>query len=290
MSTDLVAVVESSGTLEKLQKAMPRHLNPERFARIMVTELNANPDLKSCEPASFLSAMIRVAQLGLEVGKDLGQAYFIPFENRSRKIVECQLIVGYRGLRSLALRGGKIKRIDSRCVYAGDHFRVSYGLDENLEHEPLSEPNATNLTHVYAVAVYADGSRQFEIMTRKQIDAIRDRGRRNPVWNSDYEEMARKTVLRRLTKALDLSPELADGLRADDEDDLALPPSRQPAKILEAQASAAAAENESLTTLRDLLVEASKRIAARGGVPAEVLGAVAVNRAHDWLSFEEAAP
>lgn len=274
---DLVAIVQGAGTLKQLQMALPKHLDPTRFTRTVITELNANPMLRRCEPASFLSCMIRSAQLGLEVGKDLGHAYFIPFENNKRGITECTLIIGYKGYRALAMRNPNIVKIEAHCVYQGDHFRVLKGFDDRMEHEPKGEPVAAAVTHAYAIALFKDGTRQFDVLSRKQIDAIRDRGRRNSVWNTDYEEMARKTALRRLTKNLDLAPEVARALHEDDEDELALAASRTPAKITQLQQEATDFSAETRRRLHEEMTEAMRLVREGGGDPLAILGVKAID-------------
>ncbi len=232
MSTDLTTILQAPNTLKELAKALPEHLNVQRFARIALTEVRKNPELAKCSAASFMGALVQSAQLGLEPGSGLGHAYLIPFFNKKTGEHECTFIPGYKGLLTLARRSGEIKRISAACVFEGDMFDYSLGSEEYIKHKPCGETRAAAVTHVYGVCEFKDGGLQMEVMTRQQIDAIKTRGRQNNVWNSDYTEMARKTVLRRLCKYLPLSPELADALRADGdaEADLALPDRPEPAK------------------------------------------------------------
>ncbi len=228
--TDLVKVIEDPKTVEQFKLALPQHLSADRFKRIAITEIRKNPDIMKCTAVSVLSCLIQSAQLGLEPGNGLGHAYLIPFRNKQTGTHECTLIVGYKGLLSLARRSGEIKRISATCVYKGDKFLHIQGSKEWIEHERGPEEAAAAVTHVYAVAEFKDGALQHEVMTRKQIDAIKNRGRQNPVWNSDFCEMARKTAIRRIAKYLPLSPEMADAIRADGESDLELPEQNNPAK------------------------------------------------------------
>lgn len=230
--SDLVQVLQAPTTLTELARALPEHINVKRFARIALTEVRKNPELAKCSPASFMGALVQAAQLGLEPGSGLGHAYLIPFRNNKTQTIDCNFIPGYKGLLALARRSGQIKRISAACVFKGDDFDYALGSEEYIRHKPCGETNPVAVSHVYAVAEFKDGGMQMEVMTRNQIDAIKTRGRQNPVWNSDFCEMARKTVLRRICKYLPLSPELADALRADgDADaDMALPDRPEPAK------------------------------------------------------------
>lgn len=234
-STDIVSLLRSPNTLIEIGKALPRHISVERFARVAITVVNSNPDLAKCTPASFMSCLVQSAQLGLELGTGLGEAYLIPFRNKEGQMI-CTFIPGYRGLLKLARNSGNVKKIEATLVHQGDDFHIVGGLQPDILHTPhaLMEGTArdASVTHGYAYVLYKDGTQQFEVMTRAQIDAIRDRGRRNPVWNSDYSEMARKTLLRRLSKHIQLSAELSDAIALDTQADevLALPSRPQPAK------------------------------------------------------------
>lgn len=209
--------------------ALPRHLSADRMLRIAMTSVNRTPKLLACNQMSLLGAVIQAAQLGLEPDGVLGHAYLVPYKD------QCQLIVGYKGLIDLARRSGQLSTIFARVVHAKDQFEYSYGLDEKLEHVPSNIADAGEIVAVYAVAKLKDGSRQFEVMNRSEVDAIRKRspsGNDGP-WVTDYPEMAKKTVLRRLCKMLPASVELARAVALDERADLGLP--QQLEDIVDAQ-------------------------------------------------------
>jgi recombination protein RecT len=202
----------------EIARALPRHLNPDRMTRIALTEFRKNPRLAECDPRSVFAAVIMASQLGLEPGL-MGQCYLIPYKS------ECQLIPGYQGLLDLVRRSGKVKRIEAQVVYTNDRFTYKTGLFVTLEHEPLLDGDRGEPRLAYAVAEFADGGHHVEIMSRAQIEAIRDRGsnsqnakrwgKKTP-WDTDADQMWRKTVLRRLCKFLPKSVELATALSLDD--------------------------------------------------------------------------
>lgn len=202
----------------EISRALPRHLNPDRMARIALTEFRKNPKLAECDPRSVFAAVVMASQLGLEPGL-MGQCYLIPYK------AECQLIPGYQGLLELVRRSGKVKRIEAQVVYERDYFVYRTGLNVTLEHEPLFDGDRGEPRLAYAVAEFADGGHHVEIMARTQIEVIRDRGsnsqnakrwgKKTP-WDTDADEMWRKTVLRRLCKYLPKSVELASALALDD--------------------------------------------------------------------------
>jgi recombination protein RecT len=193
-----------------IASALPRHVSADRLARVALSELRTNPGLLKCSPPSLMNAIVKAGQLGLEVGGALGHAYLVPYKS------EATLIVGYRGLIALARRSGEIQSLSAHVVHENDLFEFEFGLDEKLRHVPTTgEPGP--MTHVYAIAKLVGGGVQYEVMTKNEVDAIRKRSRAGGAgpWVSDYPEMARKTVVRRLFKYLPVSIELADAMDAD---------------------------------------------------------------------------
>lgn len=206
--------------------ALPKHMTADRLARIALTEVRKTPALARCDQASFLGAIMQCAQLGLEPGGALGHAYLLPFENRKRNVTEVQFIVGYRGMIDLARRSGQILSIEARAVYETDHFKVTLGLNPDLQHEPnWDAPDRGPLRFVYSVAKLKDGGTQFEVMSRAEIERVRAKSRagQSGPWVDHFEEMAKKTVLRRLFKYLPVSIELASAIEQDERVDIDLP-------------------------------------------------------------------
>lgn len=206
--------------------ALPKHMTADRLARIALTEVRKTPALGRCDQASFLGAIMQCAQLGLEPGGALGHAYLLPFENRRKNITEVQFIVGYRGMIDLARRSGQILSLEARAVYAADHFNVRLGLNPDLQHEPAWDVDDRGpLRFVYAVAKLKDGGTQFEVMSRTEIEKVRAKskaGSSGP-WVDHFEEMAKKTVIRRLFKYLPVSIELARAVGLDEQAEVGIP-------------------------------------------------------------------
>ena len=203
---------------DAISAVCPKFVTPERIIKITLAACSRNPQLLACTPASILMACIQAAELGLEFGNVLGHAYLVPYENKKNKTLEATFIPGYRGLIALARRSGQILSIEAHVVYEKDRFEVTYGLDPKLVHVPTfdEEPGAPKA--VYAVAVLRDGAKQSEVMTKHQVDAIRKRSAAANAgpWVTDYEEMMRKTVVKRLWKYLPMSTEMVRAIEADD--------------------------------------------------------------------------
>lgn len=215
---DVQGMLKDPRIQAELSLVLPKHMTPDRMARIALTEFRKTPKLAECEPKSFLGAVIQCAQLGLEPGNSLGHAYILPFDRRENVNgqwqtvgTDAQLIIGYRGMIDLARRSGQIMSLQAHAVYEGDDFDFAYGLDERLSHIPTSDMSARGeLIAVYAVAKLVGGGHQIEVMWRSEVEQIRKQSKagNNGPWKTHFEEMAKKTVIRRLFKYLPVSVEI----------------------------------------------------------------------------------
>lgn len=203
----------------EIAKALPSVITPERFTRITLSALSTTPQLAACTPQSFLGAMMTAAQLGLEPNTPLGQAYLIPFKNNKKGgILECQFQLGYKGMLDLAYRSGVVSVIQARVVYANDKFEYSFGLDPKLEHVPAKSDRGEPV-YVYAMFRTKDGGYGFDVMT---IEDVRAHARRyskaysSGPWQTNFEDMAKKTVLKITLKYAPLRSDFARGVASDE--------------------------------------------------------------------------
>ena len=198
--------------------ALPKHINTDRFVRIAITTIRQNPKLAQCSQESLLGALMVSAQLGLEPG-NLGQCYLIPFENKRMGTVECQFQIGYKGLIELLRRSGQLSDIYSYTVYENDDFNIEYGLSRTLTHKPNFDERG-EIKGFYAVAILKDGAKAFEYMTKDEVvkheEKYRKGSYKNDVWNKNFEEMAQKTVVKKLLKWLPVSVEFLDMINKDE--------------------------------------------------------------------------
>ncbi len=196
----------------EIEKALPSVITPERFTRITLSALSTNPMLQQCTPKSFLGAMMTSAQLGMEPNTPLGQAYLIPRKNGKTQEWECQFQLGYKGLIDMAHRSGEVRDIQAHVVYENDEFIYELGLEPKLIHKPAATDRGA-ATHVYAVYHTKNGGYGFEVMSmddvRKHAMKYSDsfkRGSFSP-WTTSFEEMAKKTCLKRALKFAPMSTE-----------------------------------------------------------------------------------
>ena len=201
----------------EIKKALPSVLTPERFTRIVLSALSTNPKLQETTPESFLGAMMTAAQLGMEPNTPLGQAYLLPYYNSKKRCLESQFQPGYKGLIDLAYRSGEVSTIQAHVVYEHDKFSYAYGLEPQLEHVPAMGDRGSP-THVYAVFRTKDGGYSFGVMS---IDDVRRHAQRysksfeNGPWQTNFEEMAKKTVLKRVLKYAPLKSDFVRGVSQD---------------------------------------------------------------------------
>jgi recombination protein RecT len=199
---------------DELAASMPKHVDADRILRIALTEIRKTPKLLDCDIGNLLGAVAQSASLGLEIGGPLGQAYLVPYKER------CELIIGYKGLLSMARRSGTIKSIEARSVFKDDAFEYAYGMQPTLVHTPSGDTDPANLQAAYAIAHFKDGGFQMEVMLRNQIERIKTvamaKSSGKGPWNDYEEEMWKKTVLRRLMKMLPLQAEIYDRMEVEE--------------------------------------------------------------------------
>lgn len=188
----------------EIAKALPSVMTPERFVRIATTAVTNTPKLANCTPQSFIGALLNAAQLGLEPNTPLGQAYLIPYGN------QCQFQIGYLGMVELAQRAGT--NVDAHVVYANDEFDYSLGLHPDIKHVPAMKDRGEAIAYY---AVWHNGENfGFEVMSREDVEKHMKRYSKtysNGPWKTEFDEMAKKTVLKR---ALKYAPKKTDLARA----------------------------------------------------------------------------
>ena len=191
----------------EIKKALPSVITPERFTRMVFTALSSTPKLQQCTPQSFLGAMMQAAQLGLEPNTPIGQAYLIPYGN------SCQFQLGYKGLLDLAYRSGEIKDIQAHEVHENDEFEYELGLEPKLKHIP-AKSNRGSVTMYYAVWHTKTGGYGFEVMSYEDVLEFaqkKSKSFHNGPWQTDFDSMAKKTVLK---QALKYAPIATDFMKA----------------------------------------------------------------------------
>ena len=203
---------------DEFRKVLPETIKPDRLFRIAITEMRMNPRLFDASKESLLGALMVSAQLGLEPGT-LGYCYLVPYQNKKTGQLEIQFQLGYKGILELVRRSGQVENIEARVVYEKDRFDFEYGLNPKLVHKPaLNLKERGKPVAVYAIARFKSGATAFDIMSVEEIEAIRKRSKSPDYgpWQTDWEAMAKKVIIKRLCKYLPLSVDVQRGLAVDE--------------------------------------------------------------------------
>lgn len=209
-------------------KALPKVCTPERFARVALTCLKKDSKLMDAIQyaggrASVAAAFMKCAELGIE--PDGRRAYLIPYKNNKTKDYTVELIIDYKGIVELAMRSGYVANIHADKVCENDEFEYNIG---TIEKHRIDFHKARGDAYAYyAIVTFKDGTKKCEVMSKDEIDAVKKRSsawdawekwNKPCPWNTDYDEMAKKTVFKRLSKWIPQSPEMRQAIDYDDED------------------------------------------------------------------------
>lgn len=241
---------------KQIERALPAIVKSDRFIRTVLTEVRKSHALQKCSPVSVCAAVMQAAQLGLEFGSQLGHVYLVPYKD------EATLQVGYRGLMELVRRSGFVRTFSASCVYEGDIFDWEQGTKPFIRHKPCGVQK--NLLFVYAVATFPNDQFQFDVMSRAAVEEVRDkfsRAKNADAWTKSFDEMAKKTVVRRLIKMLPISTEVSEALSTEDDFET-IEVERKPelaARVAESQMQLSSKESEAAhDEVERLFVECEK--------------------------------
>jgi len=208
------AAVEAPEFKRELARIVGDAVGADRVARMVVTSIARTPGLAECTPKSVLSAVYQAVQLGLTL--DGRHAHLVPFRDGDRKI--CTLVPDYKGLIQLALKSKLVTAVTLETVCENDDFQWDRGVITRHTvdwRSPRGEAYAW-----YAIAKMAGGGEACVVLPRSEVEAIRARskkGSKQSPWDTDFNEMAKKTAFKRLAKVLPLTPEFAEAERLEDE-------------------------------------------------------------------------
>lgn len=210
---DPVAVIRQNmqAMAPQFQAALPKHITVEKFTRVAMTAIQNTPALAKADRASLFGAVVRLAQDGLL--PDGREAAIVMFGDKA------QAMPMIAGVLKKIRQSGDVAKVSAQVVYENDEFVWHLGFDENVTHNPpaLDKPRGKAIG-AYATAVLKDGSRLLEVMSLEEIEKVRavSRSGKNGPWVQWWGEMARKTVMRRLSKRLPMSTDIEDALDRDE--------------------------------------------------------------------------
>lgn len=195
----------------QFKAALPAHVKPEKFMRVVLTAVGITPALLNADRRSLYSAAMRAAQMGLL--PDGREGAIVSFGNAA------QFMPMLGGILKTLRNSGELESIDAQIVHRSDKFTYRPGLDMCPIHEPDWFGDRGDIVGVYCVAKMKDGGVYVEVMSKAQIEKVREvsRSKNNGPWVQWWDEMARKTVIRRLAKRLPMSTDMDGALIDDDE-------------------------------------------------------------------------
>lgn len=203
--------------------ALPAHIPVERFVRVVMTAVIGNRDLLQADRISLFESAMKAAQDGLlPDGREGALVIYntkIKENGREIWIKKVQWMPMIAGILKKVRNSGELSTVVARVVYAGDKFRN--WIDDNGEHieyEAGENQDRNIVRRVFAMAKLKDGSIEVEPLTPDDIDKIRNasKSKDKGPWVDWWEEMAKKSALRRLAKRLPVSTDLDDLIRRDD--------------------------------------------------------------------------
>ena len=212
--TSIKEHLNSEAFKQEVARVLPKHITPDRMVRTGLTAMIRTPELAKCTPESVLQCMMQLSQWGLE--PDGRHAHLIPYGTT------CTLVLDYKGIVDLVLRGGSVRTIHADVVFDGDLFE--YSLGEVKQHTPhflrtdAGKPeSAGKVIAAYCHVTFLDGVTKSEVMSTEEIEKVRrssKAGQSGP-WKDWWSEMAKKTVFKRASKWLKLSAEVREAIDRD---------------------------------------------------------------------------
>jgi recombination protein RecT len=210
----------------QITQSLPKTgVTAERLSRLALTTIKQNPKLLEADYGSLLGAIMQAAQAGLEPNY-MGSCYLIPHWDRNAGCHLVRFELGYRGMIEIMTRSGRVLKIVSNVVYEKDYFQHSYGLKETLEHIPSDEADRGAITHFYAYAPLDNGQVAFKVLSKEQVDHIRNnyskayggaKNKNETPWVKEYEAMGKKTAIKQLFKDMPIGDREAADLLNNDE-------------------------------------------------------------------------
>ncbi len=203
---------------KQLQRVLPKGMDVEKFIQQARTDLSRNPKLQKCDMGDLLTAYMEVAEWGLYPGKVLQEAYVLPFWDSNKNKMVPTVIPDWKGLVRKALEHPHVEDIRTGVICENDEYEILGGTANKLYHKRALNDRG-ELVGAYAVADLASGKSTYEVLGRDEVESIRQSSKapNSPAWTGWYNEMAKKSAVKRLVKRLPKTQNLAQILAADNQ-------------------------------------------------------------------------
>jgi len=176
-----------------------------------IQHVKKNNQLQKADHNSIMESILNVMQVGLSLNPVSKLGYLVPRWDRMTRSNVCAFEPSYQGYVKLLTDSGSVETVYSQLVYENDTFDVSYGTSTEINHKPTFK-NRGEVIAVYAIGVLPSGLKVPEVMTIEEVNDIMEISEsykafkadkiKSCIWVSNFGEMARKTVIRRIFKYL----------------------------------------------------------------------------------------
>lgn len=211
----------------EFNRALSSRAMVDRYIRMTLTSCQKNEKLSQCAPVSVAGALMEAAQLHLMIDGVTGHAYLVPYFNTKKNRYEAHFQIGYKGLVKLVGNSGMVGTFLPNVVYKGDYFDYDIATASVIKHKRTEETEYGRVSHFYSMAQLSNGSRGFVVLTKDEVDHIRDTYSQSykaavkyklndNTWLNHYEAMGMKTVMRRHAKYLPTSGEIQRAITLDE--------------------------------------------------------------------------
>ena len=215
----------------ELKTALQGAVPSDKFVRTVLTTISLNPNIAEASTNSILGVCLKAAADGLLL--DGREAAIVIY--RGKQGPQAKYMPMVYGIFKKVRQSGEISIFNSFLVYENDDFSITYGMEPTVNHTPSFKGKRGDVIGCYAICKFKNGDSDLEWMTVDEIEAVRARSKAKNTgpWHTDWGEMARKTVIRRMSKRLPMGDATAMVERIDElydlgkDDDYTAPSSKE---------------------------------------------------------------
>lgn len=219
MSTAITTKAKQTAVAKAQQLGLPAEQALREWTNFYNLVANS-PQLRGINSSQLLSAFLQGLSLEISFNPAAQHVVLVPYRDRKANTVTVQLQLMYQGLIYLVQKADSdIVDVQAHVVYDCDMFSYELGLEPKLIHKPkLPRPENAKPVAVYAVITWKSGYKKFDVLQISEVEKIRKLAKTQAVWNEWFEEMAKKTAIRRIIKTLPkVSIQVSKALEFDNE-------------------------------------------------------------------------
>lgn len=199
------ALARNTETVDRFIEILGSGPSARSFIASAMLAVANSKDLQECSPSSIFNSVMRAAALRLSCDPSTKQAHLVPFWNNKTGRRECQFIPGYVGIQNLALRTNKYRYMNPGRVYEGE--AIEFDRLTGKAHFVGTKKSNTVIGYFHYFELHSGYSHTVFMTTEELREYGKRHAPKNPMWNTNFEAMALKTVVRQnLLKHGELDP------------------------------------------------------------------------------------